>query len=177
MGKEPSPTKTPVEAARETTEVAEVWLGGAGPGGRGMVGGGWRGCRGHGGHLETGQWQRRDGRPCALCPYGGCGAGGFPRCQGTPGDMPVKEHHPLPQGGRDPSPRCSKTLEGLALAPIWRCLDPVQVPRSGVWRHSTPQTPAAPVPGSSGFACPMGRPASQAAGETPALVPGAPAAP
>lgn len=26
LGKEPTPTKKPVEAARETTEIAEVWL-------------------------------------------------------------------------------------------------------------------------------------------------------
>ena len=174
MGKEPSPTKTPVEAARETTEVAEVWLGGAGP---------WRAQRGSG-RMEglqgawgpLGDWavaEKGWEAVCALSLRGVWGRG----LSSVPRDMPVKEHHPLPRGGRDPSPRCSKTLEGLALSPIWRCLDPVHVHRSGIWRHSTPQTPAAPVPGSSGFACPMGRPASQAAEETPALVPGAPAAP
>lgn len=38
-GKEPTPTKKPVEAARETTEIAEVCVGAAGHGGEDAVAG------------------------------------------------------------------------------------------------------------------------------------------
>lgn len=80
VGKEPTPTKTPVEAVRETTEVAEVW-----PGGcwslEAVVGGGGRGLRGeHGGRVEmrgeqgrwAGAWQGNGGpgTVCALSSRG-----------------------------------------------------------------------------------------------------------
>lgn len=94
VGKEPTPTKTPVEAVRETTEVAEVWPGGCwsleavvGGGAGGSVanmGAVWRCVESRGGGRELGR-EMGDRGPYVLCPHGECRAEGLPWCGGHQG--------------------------------------------------------------------------------------------